>query len=290
MFTKFDTDSSGLISRAELHAAISSESSSWAMSSEQVDALLQEYDEDGNDEVTFEEFLLLRTRISELAQDQVLSALDPTHRDLFALTQEQARLAECSKMGENEYRGVSLPDIDVIFKLFIWALIFVLALYYSGPSEGTLDALLIIAALSIVGEAVLFMSIGDLKKQFLGHGDPSEKYLHIGCLCISLLGVLALLVSDDSFIPQHTARFFAACSALCLFTGSNEFDDAVQTFTGVLRTAAPVLWSIVAIMYIYAIAGHCIFGDKALNDVDEAYFGTYSRSLTTVFRLFVGEV
>ena len=40
---------------------------------------------------------------------------------------------------------------------------------------------------------------------------------------------------------------------------------------------------------LYALASRDLYGDKATDDDGIAYFDTYARSLTTMFRLFIGE-
>ena len=76
---------------------------------------------------------------------------------------------------------------------------------------------------------------------------------------------------------------------MCMFTKYPKFAKMIQTLFATLGTSSPLVFSRMAVICIYALLARDIFADKALDDLGQPFFSTYSRSLSTFFRLFVGE-
>ena len=123
------------------------------------------------------------------------------------------------------------------------------------------------------------------------HREPADLLSVWGTTCRllpSLFGVVALNVGD-AMLTTRVARFMAALSCLCIFTKYHKFAQHFVNLVATLRNASSLVASLLALICIYALAARNMFTDKALDDLGEPFFGTYAQSLSTFFRLFVGE-
>eukprot|EP00656_Telonema_subtile_P052056 TRINITY_DN7148_c0_g2_i1.p1 TRINITY_DN7148_c0_g2~~TRINITY_DN7148_c0_g2_i1.p1 ORF type:complete len:576 (-),score=141.01 TRINITY_DN7148_c0_g2_i1:230-1957(-) len=80
----------------------------------------------------------------------------------------------------------------------------------------------------------------------------------------------------------------AASTVLLTITQNEKFGRMMHTFSLAVSACFPLVVSLFVLMLLYAIASTDMFGGGPKEDGIEL-FGTYTNSLTTCFRLFVGE-
>ena len=100
-----------------------------------------------------------------------------------------------------------------------------------------------------------------------------------------------MLVDDSNLLPMGTgtARFMTGFSTVTIFTKNLRFTQLMTTVSTMGQLAWPLVASLIAVTCFYALTARAIIKDNALDETDRAFFDTYSKSLSTFFRLFVAE-
>ena len=100
----------------------------------------------------------------------------------------------------------------------------------------------------------------------------------------SLVGAISLAVQ-----PSHITRVVASCSMLLTITRNQAIARMLQTFTVAVSACFSLVASLAVVLLLSALASRDVFGSGPTDDEGTPYFDTYARSLSTMFRLFVGE-
>ena len=291
-FRSFDKDHGGEVSLEELKEGLADKDSQgnerWT--EDDIARVMSKYDGDHDADVNFDEFLMCYQELVKQCLDQMLDSLHGNERHFFLLICEHARIIRCLS---SEHLNTSFFDSEVqfVFHMMSWANLLVLSLYFTGQSESTLDTLLCVFALAHWMELFLKFWRNGWREVMFCHQDPENLLCvwgTIGCLIPSLIGVVALL-ADDAFLSARMARFMAGLSCMCIFTKYPKFAKMIQTLFATLATSSALVSSLMAVICIYALVARDLFAEKAIDDLGEPFFSTYSRSLATFFRLFVGE-
>ena len=78
-------------------------------------------------------------------------------------------------------------------------------------------------------------------------------------------------------------------SCLGIFTKSSQFARSLQTLFSVFRATSALITAVLMSTFLAALAAQDLVGEEAVDADGNHYFGTMARSLSTLFRLFVGE-
>ena len=232
------------------------------------------------------DFYRLRQRLINMGLADHMETLPESDRALLLLTRERAYVLEQQKLASRGF----LDCEALLFTLFqgaAWWNVLVMSLYYTADSTTTLDALMIVFSLLQCAEQTYLKY-----KRSQSQSDKDKYQSQIGtlvCLCVSLFGVVALIVGDSNLMAIGTARFLAGFSTVCIFTQNIRFTEVMTTASTMSKLAWPLVGSLIAITCLYALTARQLFNDNAYNETFSAFFDTYSRSLSTFFRLFVAE-
>ena len=225
---------------------------------------------------SLDEFTRLRERLRNLGLQQHLETMSDSECALLLLTREHAHLNEHQKAMSREF-GASAALLLYLFQGAAWSNVLVMSLYYTTESTTTLDWLMVVFASCPWFE--------QMHLWWLGFGTDSGT---IVCLFISLFGVVAMLVDNSDLLPMGTARFMTGFSTVTIFTKNTRFTQLMTTVSTMGQLAWPLVGSLMAVTCFYALTAREIF-QNALNETNSGFFTTYSRSLSTFFRLFVAE-
>ena len=177
-------------------------------------------------------------------------------------------------------------QIRFLFEVMTWVNILVLCLYHSDVSTTALDALLVTFAVLPWLEVVFSIWSNGFVEYVECRHEPSE-YLSVRCtvlcLTVSLVGAILMLGA----VPLPTARFFTSFSTMLVFTKSPRFNQILHTLISAIGNARFLVYALLVVSCIYALAAQDIFSNKVLNEVAAPFFSSYSRALSTTFRMFV---
>ena len=129
---------------------------------------------------------------------------------------------------------------------------------------------------------------------FISSLHPSQRLArHMSLVVVigALFGSMLLLVDTDYMVMSaNCQRALAACSSLLVITSGRQFSRMIFSLSRAAATCAPIGIFVFDIVLLFAIASKDMFGDKVMDgDTGDPYFDTYTHSLSTMFRLFLGE-
>ena len=234
---------------------------------------------DNGQVASLDEFICLRQRLSSVALEQQSESMSETEHALLLLTRERAHLVEYQKSMTHAF-GTCEALLHFLFQGAAWLNVLVMSLYYTVDSTTTLDWLMIVLS------CLPWME--QINLWWCGFGTDSGTCM---CLLVSVFGIFAMLVDDSNLLPMGTgtARFMTGFSTVTIFTKNLRFTQLMTTVSTMGQLAWPLVASLMAVTCFYALTARAIIKDNALDETDRAFFDTYSRSLSTFFRLFVAE-
>ena len=107
----------------------------------------------------------------------------------------------------------------------------------------------------------------------------------------ALFGAVLLLIDTDHTVMNgNCQRALASSSMFLIITTGSRFSRMILSLGHSIATCAPIAFFVFDIVLLFAIASKDLFGDKVMDgDTGHPYFDTYTHSLSTMFRLFLGE-
>ena len=101
------------------------------------------------------------------------------------------------------------------------------------------------------------------KEYWVCSNEPGHALPVLGSLvCLSVSAVGSIFMIGDFAVAINNARFLTSFSALLIFTKSQQFNQILHTFVGVIDNASALFSALVAVSCLYALAGQDIFGNK----------------------------
>ena len=101
------------------------------------------------------------------------------------------------------------------------------------------------------------------KEYWVCSNEPGHALPVFGSLvCLSVSAVGSIFMIGDFAVAINNARFLTSFSALLIFTKSQQFNQILHTFVGVIDNASALFSALVAVSCLYALAGQDIFGNK----------------------------
>ena len=107
-------------------------------------------------------------------------------------------------------------------------------------------------------------------------------------LCAALIGSVLIAVDPDHVIVDESSKqALAGLTVFMLITRNVYFSKMVFAFGRAMTVAVPILIAILMFVILFALATCDIFGAKVLSEDQDPYFNSNSKSLTSLFRLFI---
>jgi len=143
-------------------------------------------------------------------------------------------------------------------------------------------------------ENLLMLWLHGLENVFVSNLHPAQRLARRMSLVViigALFGsVLLLADKDHTVMNANCQRALASCSSLLIITSGRHFSRMILSLSHAAATCAPIAFFVFDIVLLFAIASNDMFGDKVMDgDTGDPYFDTYTHSLSTMFRLFLGE-
>ena len=253
---------------------------------EDIGQLLIQYDSDNDQTINLEEFKQLRRELK-------IPPLAIEDRVLFGLSQEQQRLSALSLQIDAQISSSRDEELRNMFYFASWINFLCMTLYYGGSNETALDTCMVAFSLFSCLEVAFLMRKSGITAFFSSSDESHDALQYQGtfvCVIVSLFGACNLILIDELDVMSFgTARCLTGFSILGIFTKSSSFARLLQTLFSVFRATSSLITAILLTAFVAALAAQDIVGPAAVDDDGNHYFGSLARSLSTMFRLFVGE-
>merc|ERR1712166_1556262 len=111
------------------------------------------------------------------------------------------------------------------------------------------------------------------------------------CAVVILLANLGssflILDSDHNVLSSQDARTMSSFTVLLVITCNKKFGRMTLAFARAATSVIPTIVAIFMVVMLYAVASMDLFSTKVIDpSTSQPYFNTFSRSLSTMFRMF----
>lgn len=187
-------------------------------------------------------------------------------------------------------------DKDFVLYLAAWVNVLLVSFYFTNVSNSSLDGMCSVFPflhLLDILHTIWHPDVGSLREYVICHKDPDRWISRVANFAIctwSLCGVVLLFfegVGASPFVEKNVTRFVASLTCLMVFTRSRNFARMFHTGVKAVQACRDILLAMVVIMCLFALTSRDLFADTTEDGVP--VFDRFSKSMTTMFRLFIGE-
>ena len=243
------------------------------------------------------EVMLLHFEIEFLEQE--LQGVVPTDLRIVwsdRLQQLQSAYEQLDTEIKLELGGYFSPEDDRLAILQIAALLNVGAVAYlgnSGSDQVALYWVLVAFPLLFAFEFVFRVWSHGLSQTLWDTRHPdlhAAWWLGAAAIATALIGSALLAFDrDHNWLPKQDARTLASLTVLLVIVYNKKFGRMTLAFARAAGSVIPIAVAILMIVILYAVASVDLFGNSVVDPgTAKPYFGTFSQSLTTMFRMFTG--
>ena len=219
-----------------------------------------------------------------------IDAMDPNDN------YDAAKLARC--VGEQERATAAIDDQiaallndDRLAAVQLAACVNLLVIVLLADSEwhGHHTLMQLLLALFPVGWAVEFAILVFMGPVLRANSrEEIMRWASFFVLCAALIGSVLIAADPDHVIAdENSKQALAGLTVFMLITRNVYFSKIVFAFCRALTVAVPILIAILMFVMMFALATCDIFGAKVVSEDQNPYFNSNSKSLTSLFRLFI---